>query len=82
MTPEEIQPEQIVCDIMMEFDQFDDSPECTAMYNNYIAKIKQYAREMCDKQKKECDNAWQDCEEDREVEVKAIQNAPYPKELL
>lgn len=43
--------------------------------------IKQYAREMCDRQKNICETEWVKCPKDRNEELRAITNAPYPKEL-
>ena len=48
-----------------------------------IEAIKQYAREMCDKQKRECIEKWNETEdEDAQVAYNAMTTAPYPKELL
>ena len=64
-------PEEIVRDIVTD-----------ARYGNlhdlkakYPELIKQYAREMCDKQKQECYNSGM-------IGNLEIKTAPYPKELL
>ena len=46
-----------------------------------IEAIKAYAREMCDKQKQECVTEWVNSAKDRNDELRAITQAPYPKEL-
>jgi len=48
-----------------------------------IEAIKQYARDMCDKQRNECVELWNDTESGNDIrDYNAIKNAPYPKELL
>ena len=49
---------------------------------SYIEAIKQYAKQMCDKQRMECGLQW--CgvgNNDVKLNGDAILNAPYPKEL-
>lgn len=47
-----------------------------------ILDLKQYAREMCDKQKLECGLQWSGVgSDDLQLNCDAILDAPYPKEL-
>ena len=65
-------PEEIVTDLKHNIGH------CNDLYDPYkqaIEDIKQYAREMCDKQKQECYNRGM-------IGNLEIKTAPYPKELL
>lgn len=73
MTPEEILN-----------DYFRDSEnDVDDAYEIAIEAIKQYAREMCDAQKKECLVNWNNIESGCDLkDYNAINDAPYPKQLL
>ena len=71
MTPEEIL-EKFIADFFLKKDP--------AFKENAINEMKQFARDMCDKQKQECIIAWAN-EPDETQEIVAITDAPYPKEL-
>jgi hypothetical protein len=55
-------------------------PQALAAKNQAIEAIKQYAKQMCDKQKRKCLNAYGNVKGEQ-AEFNAINTAPYPSEL-
>lgn len=70
-------PELIFDELMKELELFDNSKEYLATKHKYTEHMKQYAREMCDKQK---DVIMEKTEIGLSNMLK-IRAAPYPKEL-
>jgi hypothetical protein len=77
MTPEEIVTDLLVYGIRdYQPDTLSDKKE------KAIEAIKQYAKQMCDKQKMQCQINWAKVPNNDEISNGlAIYNAPYPKEL-
>lgn len=71
-------PEEIIKELLIELNEFDESIGCKYSINKYSDKIKAYAREMCDKQKGICHLEHVDI---MNSDISNVETAPYPKEL-
>jgi hypothetical protein len=78
-------PEKIIMDFIDKMALLEDDKDIGTMVkskNEAIQAIKQYAKQMCDKQKMQCQINWAKVPNNDEISNGlAIYNAPYPKEL-